>query len=99
MPPLLTKGEAAKEQGEADTGDYTVDLKAHQVLLTEAWASAQVSALAPYSYSSLLWAVLFGWIGFGDVPSGWTVAGAATIVLASLYIMHRELLRGRSKKT
>ena len=36
VPPLLTKGEAAKEQGEADTGDYTVDLKAHQVLLTEA---------------------------------------------------------------
>jgi preprotein translocase subunit SecA len=36
VPPLLTQGEAAKEQGEADTGDYTVDLKAHQVLLTEA---------------------------------------------------------------
>jgi preprotein translocase subunit SecA len=34
--PLLTKGEAAKEQGGLDTGDYTVDLKGHQVLLTEA---------------------------------------------------------------
>ena len=33
--PLLTKGEAAKEEGEQDTGDYTVDLKSHQVLLTE----------------------------------------------------------------
>ncbi|HQW19647.1 MAG TPA: preprotein translocase subunit SecA [Rhodocyclaceae bacterium] len=33
--PLLTRGEAAKKEGEADTGDYTVDLKAHQVLLTE----------------------------------------------------------------
>jgi drug/metabolite transporter (DMT)-like permease len=64
-----------------------------QVLLTEAWASAQVSALAPYSYSSLLWAVLFGWIFFGDVPGFWTILGAACIVLASLYIMHRELRR------
>jgi preprotein translocase subunit SecA len=36
VPPLLTIGEAAKEQGDPDTGDYTVDLKAHQVLLTEA---------------------------------------------------------------
>jgi preprotein translocase subunit SecA len=36
VPPLLTQGEAAKAEGEADTGDYTVDLKAHQVLLTEA---------------------------------------------------------------
>ncbi|HEX8986379.1 MAG TPA: preprotein translocase subunit SecA [Rhodocyclaceae bacterium] len=34
--PLLTKGEAAKQEGEQDTGDYTVDLKAHTVLLTEA---------------------------------------------------------------
>jgi preprotein translocase subunit SecA len=34
--PLLTKGEAAKDQGGLDTGDYTVDLKGHQVLLTEA---------------------------------------------------------------
>ncbi len=35
VPPLLTRGEAAKHEGEKDTGDYTVDLKAHQVLLTE----------------------------------------------------------------
>ncbi len=34
--PLLAKGEAAKQEGEQDTGDYTVDLKAHTVLLTEA---------------------------------------------------------------
>ncbi len=33
--PLLIKGEAAKQEGESDTGDYTVDLKSHQVLLTE----------------------------------------------------------------
>ena len=36
VPPLLTRGEAAKGDGEVDTGDYTVDLKSHQVLLTEA---------------------------------------------------------------
>ena len=36
VPPLLTKGEAAKEQGDPETGDYVVDLKAHSVLLTEA---------------------------------------------------------------
>ena len=35
VPPLLTQGEAAKSEGETDTGDYTVDLKSHQVLLTE----------------------------------------------------------------
>jgi drug/metabolite transporter (DMT)-like permease len=64
-----------------------------QVLLTESWASAQVSALAPYTYSSLLWAILFGWIVFADVPGLLTLLGAALIVVASLYILHRELVR------
>ena len=36
VPPMLEKGEAAKGEGEVDSGDYTVDLKSHQVLLTEA---------------------------------------------------------------
>jgi drug/metabolite transporter (DMT)-like permease len=66
-----------------------------QVMLTEAWASAQVSALAPYSFSSLLWAILFGWIAFGDVPGLLTVVGATLIVVASLYILHREVMRRR----
>jgi drug/metabolite transporter (DMT)-like permease len=70
---------------------------AAQVLLTEAWASAQVSAIAPFSYSAIAWAVLFGWIVFGDLPSGWTLLGTALIVGASLYIMHREMKRARRK--
>ena len=39
-----------------------------QWLLTEAWASAQVSAIAPYSYSALLWSIGLGWLAFGDLP-------------------------------
>ncbi len=34
--PLLTRGEAGRDKDEPDTGDYTVDLKSQQVLLTEA---------------------------------------------------------------
>ena len=70
---------------------------AAQWLLTEAWASAQVSSLAPYSYSALLWSVLFGWVAFGDVPGVSMLAGGALIVAAGLYILHRELVRQRDK--
>ena len=35
LPPLLEKGEAAKDEHHHDTGDYTVDLKSHNVLLTD----------------------------------------------------------------
>lgn len=68
---------------------------AAQWLLTEAYASAQVSALGPYSYSSLLWSIGLGWMLWGDVPAASMLAGAALIVVAGLYILHRELVRRR----
>ncbi|TCZ55128.1 DMT family transporter [Roseicella aquatilis] len=64
-----------------------------QWLLTEAWASAQVSAVAPYSYSALLWSVGLGWVVFGDLPGVAMLGGSALIVAAGLYILHRELVR------
>jgi drug/metabolite transporter (DMT)-like permease len=69
---------------------------AAQWLLTEAWASAQVSALAPYSYSALLWSMLFGFLAFGDLPGPAMLAGSVLIVAAGLYILHRELVRRRA---
>ncbi|KAA2214400.1 DMT family transporter [Teichococcus oryzae] len=64
-----------------------------QVMLTEAYASAQVSALGPYSYSALIWAIVIGWVVWGDIPTPSMLAGAAMIVAAGLYILHRELRR------
>jgi len=65
-----------------------------QVLLTEAFASAQVSSLGAYAYTGILWAVLLGWLLFGTLPGLATLAGAGLIVIASLYILHREIRRG-----
>lgn len=69
-----------------------------QVLLTEAYASAQVSALGPYSYTTLIWSVLLGWLIFAEPPTAYMLAGAALIVAASLYILHREMVRARSPR-
>lgn len=70
-----------------------------QVMLTEAYASAQVSALGPYSYTSILWSVMLGWMIWGDAPSWATILGAVLIVASGLYILHRELVRSREKRT
>ena len=69
-----------------------------QVMLTEAYASAQVSALGPYSYTSILWSVLLGWIIWGDAPGWATLLGSALIVASGLYILHREFVRSRQKR-
>lgn len=63
-----------------------------QVMLTEAYASAQVSSLGAYSYTGILWAVLLGWIFFGEQPGIATFIGSGLIVLAALYIMRREAI-------
>ncbi|MCS6930836.1 MAG: DMT family transporter [Acetobacteraceae bacterium] len=68
-----------------------------QILVTEAYARAQVSAIAPYSYSTLLWAAGFGLLVFGDVPGASTGIGAAMIVGAGLVILYRDLRRRRGR--
>jgi len=68
-----------------------------QVMLTEAYASAQVSSLGAYSYTGILWAVLLGWIFFGEQPGIATFIGSGLIVVASLYILRREMIRARQK--
>ena len=64
-----------------------------QVMITEANASAQVSALGPYSYGAIVWSMLLGWAVWGDIPGLSTLLGAALIVAAGLYILHREWQR------
>jgi len=58
---------------------------------------APASAVVPYQYSMIIWAVLFGYVVFGDVPQVATLAGAAIIIGAGIYIFMRERELGRGK--
>src|SRR3954469_3033093 len=60
---------------------------------------APASVVVPYQYSMIVWAVLFGYLVFGDVPSTATIAGAAIIIGAGLYIFLRERNLGRGETT
>jgi drug/metabolite transporter (DMT)-like permease len=51
---------------------------------------APASVVVPYQYSMIVWAVISGYVVFGDVPSANIVAGAAIIIAAGLYIFIRE---------
>lgn len=51
---------------------------------------APASVVVPYQYTLIVWAVLFGYFVFGDVPSWNVLAGAAIIVAAGLFIFFRE---------
>jgi drug/metabolite transporter (DMT)-like permease len=56
---------------------------------------APASVVVPYQYSMIVWAVMFGYAVFGDVPSLATIVGAAIIIGAGLYIFLRERALGK----
>jgi drug/metabolite transporter (DMT)-like permease len=51
---------------------------------------APASVVVPYQYLLIVWAVIFGYVFFGDVPAPATLVGAAIIVGAGLFIFIRE---------
>lgn len=51
---------------------------------------ADAATVAPFQYTLLFWAVVFGWLVFGDVPRTAMLVGAAIIVAAGLFIFVRE---------
>jgi len=57
--------------------------------------TGDISAVAPFRYSALLWAMLFGYLVFGDKPDAMMVTGASIIVLSGLYAFYRERKRHR----
>jgi drug/metabolite transporter (DMT)-like permease len=58
--------------------------------LIRALQLAPASVVAPFSYSSLIWATVFGFVIWHDWPDFWTWVGAAIIIGSGLYIFHRE---------
>jgi drug/metabolite transporter (DMT)-like permease len=60
------------------------------VCLARAWASAEISVVAPFDYVQLVFAALFGFVVFGESPDFWTWIGAAVIIGSAFYIARRE---------
>jgi drug/metabolite transporter (DMT)-like permease len=58
---------------------------------------APASVVVPYQYSMIVWAVMFGYVVFGDVPEIATIIGAAIIIAAGIYIFLREQALGREE--
>ncbi|HWK87389.1 MAG TPA: DMT family transporter [Xanthobacteraceae bacterium] len=54
---------------------------------------APASVVVPYQYTFILWAIVFGYFVFGDVPDAMLLTGAAIIVAAGIFIFRREQVR------
>jgi drug/metabolite transporter (DMT)-like permease len=54
---------------------------------------APASVVVPYQYTFILWAIVFGYLVFGDVPDAMLLMGALIIVAAGIFIFRREQAR------
>ena len=63
--------------------------------ITQAYRIAPPPAIAPFDYTTLIWGLILGWLIWHEIPSPLTLAGAAVIVLAGLYVINREAKKGK----
>ncbi|GLR49277.1 DMT family transporter [Shinella yambaruensis] len=79
------------------SGEAFVRLAAASVLLLVgyqtiviAMRTGEISFIAPFRYTSLIWAIAIGFLFFGEVPDFWMTVGVMIIVASGLYTFSRE---------
>ncbi|MGI3169626.1 DMT family transporter [Pseudooceanicola sp. C21-150M6] len=73
-----------------------------QICLTTAYRYADASLVAPFDYTSMLFAILIGYVFFSEVPTIQMLLGATLIIAAGIIIILRErhlgLMRGKARQ-
>lgn len=65
-----------------------------QILMADAYRLAPPSVIAPFDYTSMVWALAFGYLLFGEFPETVVLVGAAIVIASGVYIIYRETVRG-----
>ena len=60
------------------------------IFLTESYRYASASLVAPFDYTSMIWALVLGYAIFGETPTSEIVLGSAIIAAAGLFVIWRE---------
>ncbi|PKU23381.1 EamA/RhaT family transporter [Telmatospirillum siberiense] len=68
-----------------------------QYFMTRAFGLAKAAVVSPFSYIGLLWAALFGWVIWNDIPETHVFAGSAVVVASGLYILYREVRKDHDR--
>jgi len=61
-----------------------------QFLMIETFRLGEAALVAPFKYSGVIWATLFGYLVWGDIPDFGKLIGVSIVIMSGLYILHRE---------
>lgn len=67
----------------------------YQCIVIAMRTGEDIHVVAPFRYTSLLWAILLGLVFYGEIPDALTVAGAAIVIATGLYALYRERVSGK----
>jgi drug/metabolite transporter (DMT)-like permease len=68
-----------------------------QYFMTRALEVARAAVIGPFNYVSLLWAALFGWLSWGEIPPAHVFAGSAVVVASGLFVFYCEVRQARRR--
>ncbi|MEO0485562.1 MAG: DMT family transporter [Pseudomonadota bacterium] len=68
-----------------------------QIMLTSSYRHADAGALAPFTYSSMLWSILLGWLWFAEIPTAQMLLGSLIVIAAGAIIVWRERQLGKDE--
>ncbi|WP_416408822.1 DMT family transporter [Agrobacterium rosae] len=69
-----------------------------QIFLTESYRHAEVSTIAPFEYSSILFGITVSYVLFGDIPTMTMLIGTGIVISAGIFIIFREHQLGLARK-
>lgn len=68
-----------------------------QILVTSSYRFGSVSMLAPYDYTSMLFAIILGYFLFDELPTAMMLAGSALVIVAGVLVIWRERQLGMER--
>ena len=68
-----------------------------QLFLTKSYILAPASRIAPFTYSSILFAVIIGWVFWGELVTLITISGALLIIFAGIMILREKNIQQKPK--
>lgn len=65
----------------------------NQFFWTQAFRYAPAAVASPFTYGAMVWAILLGYLIWGELPTAALLLGAVIVVASGLYILYRETIR------
>ena len=69
-----------------------------QIFMTEAYRHAEASTVAPFEYTSMILAIIVGYLAFGETPTIHIIIGGAIVIGAGIFIVWRERQLGIERR-